>query len=441
MSDFFSGAVGAVTSGAQAIAQQFQPTSTSYKPKTIVGSVVCLGLVKDDATPFFFTENELPDELPFGRTQLSAVHTFIGGGRAIDNYGAVPMPIEMHGELFNLDGNPPIVQTKRGPKPRYIAGETAMQRMQRLDQLCHKGAKLIFQFHQFRWLVSVTSVQFVAVNWDNVKFTIRMEVISDNLDQGVKVDPLRAAPLNPRAQLTLLQQYTSLVKSAGSFLSQANSAIATATATAQLLKTNPGSLLLAGAQLLPGGIDVTHMIASATASYQNLSLFQSTLWPQHALDMANGQPYDTLDNSSFMKHLLPGNQAAKTALDSGLAWYYDYYSKLQPATPQSPFKLSPGLLAAVLRDGRMTSATMGQMQKTINLIIQPQRYVTKHYTNPNLCMVALENYDDASKWRIIADANGLTGVTFIGDYALRIPFPDQIGGSASSLTPSPTRGV
>lgn len=59
----------------------------------------------------------------------------------------------------------------------------------------------------------------------------------------------------------------------------------------------------------------------------------------------------------------------------------------------------------------------------VNLSVNGGTATNINVINPNLMALAAQYYGDATKWRIIADANGLTDPQPTGQFSLNIPSP------------------
>lgn len=409
----------------------------------IVGSIVAIGEVDNQADPFFFTDFETPDLLAFGRTQVSAVHNFIGGGRAVDLYGAQPKPIEVTGRLFNLQEVPDRITTNGGNRERHKPGETAIQRCQRMLQMCSKGAELLFQVHQFKFYVAVLETDFQMHNWNDISYTLKLEVLDDSsLDQGVEKSVAQSAALTPGPYQTLFAQFLDLTNSMTRLLQRAALMQDLATIIIRQLEADPAAFLLGATAMVPGSAEVRDAALAASSAATAMARLLATTWPQATLDLTNAQPYSTLDNSSYTSYLVPSLRTLSTDLAPVADFMLNYAVKLTTTDPSSSYTPNFAMYASMAYDLRYAQSTSNSMLKTIDKIVVPARGYKKSYINPNLAQIALQEYGDAAKWTVIADANGLTTPQNTGRFLIYLPYLDHISGSpVASISSLPAAGV
>jgi hypothetical protein len=341
-----------------------------------------------------------------------------------------------------MDENPPKVMTNGIPRDRYTPGETAIQRLIRLRQMCINGKRVLFQFHQFKFWCVVMDTSFDVENWHDTKFTIKLEVLASNLGLGA-ADPVQAASLNPPPAESLLHQFTAFTGNITSYLNKASVMISTANAVITLAQKSPQTLVYAGASMVPGSTAVQTLIAAAQQSSVAIDNLNTTLFPQYALDMSNAQPFNSLDNSGYTKYLQPATQQLRKTLITANNFHTNFYPliKMPTGAAQNSQMLDPSQITITVLNGQRAQNKLGQIYKTMSAIVVPTRSYTITVKDPNLAKIALQVYNDPSLWQVLATASGMTNMINTGVFRVTIPSQDQLTGSTPTLSPSSSSGV
>jgi hypothetical protein len=297
-----------------------------------------------NGTLFAFVGRELPEHIRFGAAQKLVVHELVGGGRAVEALGRQPQRLEWSG-LF--------------------LGAAALERAQALDSSLKSGhvQQLVCGSLRYRVVIAALSCEFQR--FYQLPYTLTLEVLDDT-------------------QVLAAASVPALVDSV-------NNDMASAQAAAVALANTAPASLQASAQTVAKRISALQGLVQSltTAARASQSVLNAVLGPVHDVRQQVGTllaaTNNLVQNVTTLGGLLPNNPAARQA--SGLLDQANAMNSL-PALVQLDTAL--GRVQNNVQQGNAAPATVTVMP------------------GASLYDVAAEQYGDASRWQVIAGANGLS---------------------------------
>lgn len=386
----------------------------------IVGSVVSVGT---ESNPFFFYSTEVPAQLPLGREKVLAIHRGHGGWRTFDDFGDQPNALEWSGILLSLGAIP------KTDHRAAIPAQLAINRSETLDNLAKLRTPLKFKFHTYEYTGVISSYKPVVRSHNQVDYTIKFEVLSEDLKP--QTDFLVLPPFKGLPVLTDFDRLArALLKTARLLLIAAKVLAALARlaiAIIKALKENPAQMFFKGLSLVPGGDIAAELLKGAESALDDMNNLVTKDIPQFLLDLEAGKPYDTLAPEAYSKYLIPQTLAMRERFNRVLAWTLNNSNQLSVTKPSDTTTS-----ATALADARNA---LGILRKLMQQQVQPTDVLTITVTDPNLYQLAVKYYDDVEAWSIIAKANNIAKPVMTGTYTLKIPKRTSTTQGASTLSP------
>lgn len=318
-----------------------------------------------------------------GGTQSVAVHQFPGGIRTEQSLGSFPAPLAWQG-------------TFTGTNAFYYASA--------IDRLRVAGLEVLVTYNNFKLKGIITKFFMVPKNQWWVPYEIALIIIKD----------LSGNALFNNVSASFEQQIGVLAKQA-LILSQG-------APNGYVLPSELGSLcsILGG---LPGFLGQFGGLLANIPPQLRAEIFNGLGYVITATQMFTGgqAPADILN---FGASVLPAISALSQVASQGnyptpvLSYLGSLFSSVSPAISSIA-----GLNASATTQSAVSDA--GGVIGNLSLLMQPQTSMLPvkavRTINPNLFALASEHYGDASKWNLIANANGLLNPMPTGTYNLAIP--------------------
>jgi hypothetical protein len=313
--------------------------------------------------PILFGGIEVPERLgSLGGTQVVAAHDFPGGFRSIQTYGAFADPIKWKG---------------------ILSGSQALQRSYEIDRIRSSGARVPLIYGQNSWIGVVTSY----------KATPRFQWLVDyeisylpQFDTGGAATP----PTAPFSAENLLNDYIVTLQTYGAVVSGVSAELAAPlTFAAQVPPQLLAPVLGVVNQAIATVLAIPEEIQAEAAAV--VTAAQTALQNAVGGAIANILPADVINFTSAVAAWTTAAAVSLASLDPVIA--------------------GPTLMANALITGMSGLILEASSQNAFQVRL----------INPNLCLLAMQYYGDASQWDIIASENGLLDPFPLGLYDIIIP--------------------
>ena len=323
---------------------------------------------------FAFTNFEVPTKMPLGGDQHIKQHDLPGGTRIIDALGYFNAPIEWNGLFFGID---------------------SVSRAKYLETLAAIGNPLSLKWDEFSYDVLIESFKYDFMRVNQIPYTMKCVILKNNA--------------NPVTTLTVIEDTDTSISD---FIVAMEQYVAEIDVTDDTTEPPVATTVTKTNALLSALRAVNSFIRATVATINNIKGMikdiQNTITQQIASISNFAQTITTLGG------ILPNNSLSNSIakMSSTVA---SVNNRVQLMNLSNTLKIMDRNLTTVKTAGVTDSSSIMIKDTRIQLP------ATETVQNTSLYALASKYYQDATKWTVIAQENGLTSPYITQAITLRIP--------------------